>query len=211
MLTFSDRVARRKATVRCLLALGHLAVFCLCVPRHALAQEARATLSGRVTDPQGAAVPSAIVVVMSNDTGVKRQTQTNAQGNWIVEYLLPGAYQFSVTASGFRTMERRGITLQTADSKEIDVGLEVGSTMESVVVTSATPLIDTTSATSGTVITSQELAELPSMSHVPTLLAVLSPGVVAQDQNGNVVHLWLYIGASQYNARLIELGGRLTF
>ena len=196
MLTFSDR----NTTVRCLLALGHLAVFCLCVPPHALAQEARATLSGRVTDPQGAAVPSAIVVVMSNDTGVKRQTQTNAQGNWMVEYLLPGAYQFSVTASGFRTMERRGITLQTADNKEIDIGLEVGSTMESVVVTSATPLIDTTSATSGTVITSQELAELPSMSHVPTLLAALSPGVVAQDQNGNVVHLWSYIGASQFTA-----------
>jgi len=43
MLTFSDRVARRKTTVRCLLALGHLAVFCLCVPPHALAQEVRAT------------------------------------------------------------------------------------------------------------------------------------------------------------------------
>src|SRR5438046_5470631 len=106
MLPVSDRVSRRKATVRCLLALGPLAVFCLCVPRHALAQEARATLSGRVTDPQGAAVPSAIVVVMSNDTGVTRQTQTNGQENWIVEDLLQGAYQSSVAASGFSTMER---------------------------------------------------------------------------------------------------------
>ena len=77
-------------------------------------------------------------------------------------------------------------------------------------VTSATPLIDTTSATSGTVITSQELAELHSMTHVPTLLAVLSPGVVAQDQNGNPS--FGRVTASQVNnARLIELGARLTF
>jgi hypothetical protein len=200
MPTSSDPFGPGKTTVRGACALFLAAVLSLYLNSPSRAQEARATLGGRVMDPQGAAVPDAIVVVISDATGVKRETRTNSQGNWIVEFLLPGPYQFSVTAPGFKTTDRRGITLQTADDKEIDVPLEVGSAKESVVVTSATPLIDTTSATSGTVITSEELTELPSMTHVATLFAMLSPGVVAQDQNGNVVHMWSYVGASQFTA-----------
>ena len=200
MPTCSDQFAPGKTAGRTACALFLAALLSLSIYSPMWAQEVRATLRGRVIDPQGAAVPDAIVVVTSDATGVTRETRTNSQGNWIVEFLLPGPYQFSVTAPGFKITDHRGITVQTADDKEIDAQLEVGSKTESVVVTSATPLIDTTSATSGTVITSQELAELPSMTHVPTLLAVLSPGVVAQDQNGNVVHMWSYIGASQFTA-----------
>src|SRR6266699_576705 len=100
--------------------------------------------------------------------------------------------------------QRGGVTLQTADDKEIDVQLEVGATTESVEVSSGTPLIDTTSATSGTVITSEELNELPTSSHVVTLFATLSPGLVAQYQNNNVAHLWSFNAASQFEAN----GGR---
>ena len=60
--------------------------------------------------------------------------------------------------------------------------------------------MDTTSAVSGTVITQTEINEMPTSSHVVTLLAVLSPGVVAQDQNNNVAHLWSYNAASQFTA-----------
>ena len=66
------------------------------------------------------------------------------------------------------------------------------------------PLIDTTSATSGTVITQEQIIEMPSMSRVTTLFATLSPGVVAQDQNQNVAHLWSYNAASQFTVN----GGR---
>lgn len=164
------------------------------------AQEVRATIGGRVTDAQGAVVPGASVTVTSDDTSVKQDTRTNSQGNWTVQFLLPGHYHFTVTAPGFKTEQRSGITLQTADNKQLDVQLEVGSASQSVEVTAEAPLIDTTSATSGTVITSEEISEMPSQSHVATLLATLSPGVIAQDQNGNVVHMWSYIGASQFTA-----------
>jgi len=164
------------------------------------AQEVRATIGGRVTDAQGAVVPGAVVTVTSDDTAVKLDTQTNSQGNWTVQFLLPGHYRFTVTAPGFKTEQRSGITLQTADNKQLDVQLEVGSASQSVDVTAEAPLIDTTTATSGTVITSEEISEMPSQSHVATLLATLSPGVIAQDQNGNVVHMWSYIGASQFTA-----------
>ncbi|MFB3829750.1 MAG: TonB-dependent receptor domain-containing protein [Bryobacteraceae bacterium] len=164
------------------------------------AQEARATLAGRVTDSQGAAVPEATVVVVSDDTGVKHQTQTNMQGNWGVQFLLPGRYRFSVTAAGFKTAHRTGITLQVSDNKLIDVQLEVGVVTESVEVTAEAPLIDTTSATSGTVIAENYMAEMPTLSHVPTLFASMSPGVIAQDQNNNIVRMWSVLGASQYLA-----------
>jgi len=164
------------------------------------AQEVRATIGGRVTDAQGALVPDATVTVISDDTNVKRETHTNMQGVWAVEFLNPGQYEFSISASGFKTVDRKGITLQAADNKQFDTQLEVGAASQTVDVTAEAPLIDTTSATSGTVITQQEINEMPSSSHVVTLLAVLSPGVLAQDQNNNIAHLWSYNAASQFTA-----------
>src|SRR5436190_24203604 len=79
MPTLSDQFVRQKTTVRCILTFALSAVVCLCAAPRARAQQDRAALGGRVTDPQGAAVPNAIVVLTSNDTGVTRQTQTDAQ------------------------------------------------------------------------------------------------------------------------------------
>ncbi len=166
----------------------------------ALAQDVRATLGGRVTDVQGAAVPNAAVMVVSDDTAVKRETRTNEQGNWAIPFLLPGHYEFSVASAGFKTSHHAGIELQAADNKQIDVELELGAMAQSVEITASAPLIDTSSATSGTVISQTQMTEMPTLSHVPTLLAVLSPGVVAQDQNNNIVRPWSYIGASSFTA-----------
>ena len=157
-------------------------------------------MGGRVTDAQGGVVPAATVLVVSDDSGVKQQTSTNPQGNWIVQFLLPGRYRFSITAPGFKSLDRSGIQLQAGDNKQLDGQLEVGATSQSVEVTAEVPLIDTTSATSGTVITTQQITEMPSASHLVTLLAVLSPGVAAQDQNGNVAPLWSSLAGSQFTA-----------
>src|SRR5215469_7594998 len=123
----------------------------------AFAQDARATLGGRVTDAHGGTVPNAVVVVVSDDTAVKQQTMANDQGNWSVGFLLPGHYRFTVSAPGFKTSVHDGITLQAADNKQFDVQLEVGAVTQSVEVTADAALIDTTAATSGTVISSQEM------------------------------------------------------
>src|SRR5205085_12119549 len=113
-------------------------------------QEARATIGGRITDAQGAAVPSAVVVVTSDATGVEQRTKSNEQGNWAIRFLVPGSYSFSVTTPGFQRMDQKGVLLQTGDDKLIDTRLEVGTAINRVTVTAETPLIDTTSATSGT-------------------------------------------------------------
>src|SRR5262249_4307866 len=157
-------------------------------PLHA--QESRATLEGRVTDQQGASIPRAIVTVNSELTGVKQQTVTNDQGAWTMRFLNPGVYTISINAPNFKSFERRGVTLQVADSKRIDTTLGLGDVSEHVVVTADTPLIDTDSATSGTVIESATITELPNQSRIPYLLADLSPGVLSLDQNNNVPLIW---------------------
>ncbi len=162
------------------------------------AQDSRASLGGRVIDTQGAVIPGAEVVVTSEDTGVRQPARTNEHGNWIVQFLIPGRYTVSVALAGFKRTEQRGIVLQTADAKLIDIVLEVGGVDQTVSVNAEAPLIDTTSATSGTVITQEQITEMPSMSRVTTLLATLSPGVIAQDQNQNIAHLWSYNAASQF-------------
>lgn len=169
------------------------------------AQDARATIGGRISDPQGRVVPKVPVVVVSDDTGVKRTTVTNNEGLWQVEFLLPGHYHFSVSAPGFKTELREDIELQAADIKAIDVQLVVGAANQSITVTGEDgALIDTTGAVSGTVINRQELEELPTQSHLVTLFATLSSGVQQQDQGTNVIRPWSNTAASQYEAN----GGR---
>jgi hypothetical protein len=168
------------------------------------AQEVRASIGGRVTDPQGSVIPNAGVSLISEDTNVKFETKTNPQGSWAIELLLPARYRLSISAAGFKTSERAGIELRTADIKQIDMELVLGNASQTVEVTAETPLVDTTSAVSGTVVTSEQILEMPSSSHVVSMLALLSPGVMAIDQDNNPVHMWSYIGASSFTAN----GGR---
>jgi hypothetical protein len=179
-----------------LLSFAALALLICLAAFQLSAQETRATLNGRVLDAQGAAVPSADVVVSSDDTNVRQDTKTNDQGNWIIKFLTPGRYTVQVTANGFKQVERKGIVLQTSDSKQIDTKLEIGATSTQVTVTAEVPLIDTTAATSGTVIAQDQILEMPSQSRVLTVLATLTPGVLQQDQNNNTAHLWSHDAAS---------------
>src|ERR1035438_3412716 len=166
----------------------------------AQAQEVRATIGGRVMDAQGALVPNATVVVLNEDNNVRLETKTNGQGVWVAEFLLPGHYRFTTAAAGFKTEDRKGITLSAGDVKQVDITLQIGASTQTVDVTADASLIDTTAATSGTVISHEEIAEMPSSSHVVTLLATFSPGVIAQDQNSNIAHMWSYNAASQFTS-----------
>jgi len=169
-----------------------------------LAQESRATLEGCVRDQHGAVISDASIEVTSEETGISQQVLTNNAGLWSVRFLNPGAYTLTVTAQNFRTVERKGITLEVADDKRIDMVLSVGSRSELVTVTADAPLIDTSSAISGTVIDSAIISELPMESRIPYLLAGLSPGVHLQDQNNNVAFMWSNNAASQ----ILVNGGR---
>jgi hypothetical protein len=163
-------------------------------------QESRASLAGKVTDPTNAVVVGATVTVTSVETGVIQTATTNRAGEWRVQYLNPGHYTFEVNSPGFKGAQHEAIELQVSDQKTADVQLEIGAVAETVNVGAEAPLIDTDAAVSGTVITTQELEELPSQSQVPTLLAGLTPGVVVGNGVAGSIYLWSNNGASQIQA-----------
>ena len=87
-----------------------LLVLLLCAAvEPALAQEVRASIGGRVTDPQGSVVPGAAVTLVSEDTAVRFEAKTNTQGIWTIEFLLPARYRLAISAGRFKTSERTGI------------------------------------------------------------------------------------------------------
>jgi len=160
------------------------------------AQETRATLGGKVFDAAGRVIPGAAVTVTTEETGGQQTTTTNEAGNWRVQSLLPGHYHFEVRAQGFKAAQRSAIELQIADQKFIDVTLNLGSITEKITVDVTPPLIDTTSAVSGTVITTAELQELPTPSASPMSFAGLTPGVTVDRSPGQ---LWANIANSNQN------------
>jgi len=84
------------------------------------AQEVRATLGGKVTDAQGAAVSNVAVTLTAEDTNVGQHTRTNNGGSWSVQFLNPGRYRLTMTAGGFKTFRNTAIELQAADVKQIE-------------------------------------------------------------------------------------------
>ncbi|MFB3826770.1 MAG: TonB-dependent receptor domain-containing protein [Bryobacteraceae bacterium] len=150
------------------------------------AQDFRASISGRVTDPSGAVVAGAQVTVANTSTRVSSQTQTNDQGVYSIPYLIPGPYEVRVEARGFKTAVRQGVTLQVSDRLTLDIALEVGGATERVEVREQAPLIDTTAAVGGTVISNTTVTRTPSITRIPYLLAGLSPGVIVRDMDGTL-------------------------
>jgi hypothetical protein len=126
-----------------------------------VAQDARAAVSGQVTDSSGAAVPNATVRVIATERNTPSSTETSDSGRYQVGFLLPGTYSVSIEASGFKRYLREGIQLATGEKLGLDVVMEVGALTESVTVSGQVGLVETESASRGQVITGRELHELP--------------------------------------------------
>lgn len=142
-----------------------------------VAQEYRATVLGAVTDPTGAAVPKAAVVITNNASGVSSKTETNNEGMYQLPYLLPGVYTLEVSMAGFKTHRRGPIELRVDDRVQIDVSLEIGRATEQVTVTAEAPLVEETTATRGQVVTQDQITSLPLDGNNPFTLMNLAAGV----------------------------------
>lgn len=142
------------------------------------AQEFRATISGAVTDPTGAVVPGASVVAKEIHTGTVNQTKSDAAGQYVIPFLLPGDYSVTVTAAGFKTTVRNNVTLQSQEHPILNMALAIGTTDTTVEVTSEAPLVDQANASVGQVISTESVADLPLNGRTPTTLTELSVGVI---------------------------------
>ena len=144
-----------------------------------LAQESRASLIGRATDPTGAVVPGATVRATNTATNAMASSQTNEAGNFEIPYLISGVYTLSVEASGFKKAVRQGIQLRIGDRVMLDFALTVGDLAEAVQVTGEVPLLDTATASLGMVMDQRRVQELPVVGGNPFYLTRLSAGVLA--------------------------------
>lgn len=142
------------------------------------AQEFRATLTGRVFDPTGAAVPNATVQARNVATGETSSATTAGDGTYTIPFLRPGNYTLTVTASGFKTFVRENIVLQVGQVAGIDVKLEVGEVAESITVEARAAILETQTASRAAVIDTRQVADLPLNTRNPFMLGAMMPGVV---------------------------------
>src|SRR5579875_3148632 len=145
------------------------------------------SISGTVTDPTGAAVPHATIVVTQVDTGHQTTATSSDAGTFVFTTLTPAPYDFKVTASGFELYQQRAV-LQANESLTINPKLSVGSAAQTVEVTTAPPQIDTTTGTMAEVIDRQRVVDLPLNGRNAAGLMTLVAGVSDATNEGNGVN-----------------------
>ena len=99
------------------------------------AQESRGSITGRVSDPQGAMIAGATVTVVNTRTNETRVTTTNATGYYEVTFLDPSDYTITAELSGFKKVVRTGITVNVSSRLDIPIQLSIGEVAETVTVT----------------------------------------------------------------------------
>jgi Carboxypeptidase regulatory-like domain len=152
-----------------------LVIFCFSAMLFSQTQQGR--IVGRVTDSSGAIVPGAKVTITETGTGLSRELQTNAAGDYFAPNLNPGLYSIVIELSGFQKMQRNNIRLEVATNLQIDFSLKPGAVSESIEVTGEQTLVDTVTDTLGGTLTNRAINELPLQGRDIQNLLALRPGV----------------------------------
>lgn len=137
-----------------------------------------ASVRGIISDPAGAVVPGAQVVVLEVDRNIEHKTVSDGEGRYFVTALPPGRYSISVEAPGFRKYVQGPFPLSVQQQASVNVQLEVGEVTATVEVVGQAPLLNTTSATLGQVIENKYILSLPNIGRTPMAYTYLTPGVV---------------------------------
>ena len=140
--------------------------------------QATAQLSGTVRDESGAVLPGVTVTATQTDTGLVRTAVSDDTGGYLLTNLPIGPYQLEVALQGFRTYVQTGIVLQVGATPTVNAVLGVGTLEESVTVEAATPLVDVRSAGISSVVSNENILELPLQGRQVTDLIVLAGAAV---------------------------------
>jgi hypothetical protein len=168
--------------LRCAAASSLLAL--LIFPALSSAQEVTAAITGRVTDPSGAAVPDAKLTATDKDRGTAWSATTNGDGIYNLPRLPVGSYDLKVEHTGFQTATVSNILLQLNQVARLDFPLQVGGVQQSVEVTALAPLLQTQSTQVGQVIDSLTNESLPLATRNYVQLTLLAPGSIHPNPSG---------------------------
>jgi outer membrane lipoprotein-sorting protein len=145
----------------------------------AMAQGVSGRIVGTVVDATGAVIPNAAVTISNQDTGAITKVTTNGSGQYRADTLRPGNYQLKIEAPGLQTIVSNGNVVTVDNATVVDMAMKAGSTSETVTVSSASPLIDTTSSSLGEVLNANDITSLPLNGRVFSQLVQTVPGSVA--------------------------------
>ncbi|HZZ16758.1 MAG TPA: TonB-dependent receptor, partial [Candidatus Sulfotelmatobacter sp.] len=161
----------------CRVSVCSLLTFALLVCLSVSAQVTGGTLSGTVSDPSGAAIPEAQLIIKNVATGVQRTVTTSANGFYTAVNLLAGSYQVTISAKDFDTETKSGITLYVGGQQTFDVVLHVGTVANRVEVTAEVAAVQLATSDMSAVVDATTVRELPLNGRSWTDLAALQPGV----------------------------------
>jgi hypothetical protein len=131
-----------------------------------------------VTDPTGALIPNAQVVIVNQDTGAKAfNGKTDSSGAFVASEVLPGSYAVTVTAKGMKKSVVDNLLATVAQVSAVNVTMELGETTEVVTVETTNIQLDTTTSNVSTLISPQEVSSMPLNVRAPENLLTMIPGV----------------------------------
>lgn len=177
-----------------------LSIACF-VPRWAVAQQATANVNGVVKDSSGAAIANAQVQLTNVNTGVVRKTSTTNEGIYVFPSVVPGPYSMQVSATGFSAISQPAVTLQVGQTATFDFELKVGAATSTVEVTAAAPALETSTSELGTVVSPNQMNDLPLNGRNFTELLLITPGAVNlnTDQNSGGGGGWNGASVGQFS------------
>lgn len=161
-----------------------------------VAQGTIGSILGTVTDESGSVIPGATVTTRNTGTGAIQVTTTDTQGRYRIPALPVGDYEVQTELQGFQTVIRTGIRLSAGADVVVDFSVPIGQVAESLTVTAAAPLVNTTSASLGVVIEAVQMRELPLNGRNFEELVQLAPGVNVSRGAGASRNA--YVGKQEY-------------
>jgi hypothetical protein len=161
-----------------------------------IAQTNTASVAGTVSDASGAKIPQATVSVTNTQTGIHQEQTTDSTGRYSIPNLAPGFYDVEATAQGFSKVVHAKQELLVGTTDTIDFALPLSNVSQTITVTTATPLVDTTQNVLSTVIQTSQLDTLPIINRSFASLAQLSPGVQVTPSAGTAVGTTVQFGDS---------------
>ena len=184
-------MCRERSTINWIRVYGSIALTSLCLllfsSSSAFGQVDEGAITGTVLDTTGAVVPNANVMLVNTDVGLTLNTKSNSNGGYTFSPVRIGHYTVTVTAPGFAKTTQKNLTVQVAQTLQVNVQLKLGAASETVEVSTAPPLLQTEEASVGQVIGSQEVNALPLNGRNFTFLAQLGAGMQTPqaDTRGN--------------------------
>jgi len=157
------------------IALALALIACLFAATAALAQTSSGSVTGRIVDTTGAALPGVTVTATNTRTGFNRSVVTDAEGRYTFPSLPIGPYNIVAELSGFTTVTTRGVDVQVSTPSNVNVTLKQAPVAEQITVTAEAPLVSTTPAI-GTVVSEKEIENLPLNGRQFANLGTLAPG-----------------------------------